>query len=164
LAKAAVAGLALVLFASIAVTVVMGLRVRAHDRLDDDRRDAVAAAQQFALRMDAFDGSDIDAYVKTIEPMLTTKERASFTEQLQEFKQVYEEAARARKKAGGGAAPAQGRILLTGVTDADADSATVLIAHDTTVPGASQAVHARWTVSMRKVEGDWLVDSFVPVS
>lgn len=168
--------LGIVLVASLVLGTVMFLKVRDQNRLDDNRRDALTAAQQFALRMDAFNGADIDAYIKSVEPMLTTKEKADFAQQFGEFKQVYEASQKAQQQAAnskhqptkkspvaaGGVGV--GKIQLAGVTDVDSDSATVLVAHDSSIPGTSQSLHSRWTVSMRKIGSSWLVDSFVPVS
>jgi hypothetical protein len=40
------------------------------------------------------------------------------------------------------------------------------VVHDSTVKATSGTTerHYRWTVSLRKVHGDWLVDDFTPVS
>lgn len=153
----------LVLVAAVVVATVMFLKVRKADAADRDRADAVAAAEQFALRMDDFEGANLTAYVDSITPLLTTKEKTVFTQQFGAFKQVFEAAQKAAK-ASGKTKGGQGKIQLAGVADADADSATVLVAHDSTLAGQSQALHFRWTVSMRKVGGTWLVDDFVPVS
>jgi hypothetical protein len=153
----------LVLVAAVVVATLMFLKVRKAEAADRDRAAALTAAEQFALRMDDFKGADLQAYVDSITPLLTTKEKTVFTQQFGAFKQVFEAAQKAAKAAGktkGG----EGRIQLAGVAEADPDSATVLVAHDSTLAGQSQALHFRWTVSMRKVSGKWLVDDFVPVS
>jgi hypothetical protein len=160
---AVAAGLAVLLVAGAVVAVVMYLKVRDHDRLDDNRRDAITAAEQFALRVDAFDGTDFAAYAKSIEPLLTTRERTEFTQQLQQFQQVLAQTQKAGT-AGKDAAPPKGRIQLAGATDVDADSATVLVAHDAVGGSSTETLRSRWTVGMRKIDGAWLVDSFVPVS
>lgn len=160
------AGLCVLLIAGIVVAALMYSKVHAANALDANRRDALSAAEQFALRMDAFDGTNLDSYIKSIEPMLTTKEKAEFTSQFSQFKKVYQQAQAAQTKAGKKTTTGtgSGKIQLAGVADVDSDSATVLVAHDSSIPGTSDAVHSRWTVSMEKVGGHWLVDSFVPVS
>lgn len=148
----------LVLVAAVVLAVVMALQVRQHDRLERDRADAQAAAQQFALRMDNLRSEHVDSYVSNIEKLLTTKAKAQFKEQFASFKKIYEQAS---KKA---AFKRTGKIVYVGVADADSDSATVLVVHDSTIDGQSQSQHNRWTVSMRKIGDHWLVDDFTPVS
>jgi Mce-associated membrane protein len=156
------AALVVVLVASAVLAVVMFLKGRDHARLADSRRDAMTAAEQFALRVDAFDGSNFDAYTKSIEPLLTSKEKTEFTQQLKEFQQVLQQTQKAG--ATSKAPPPKGKIQLAGVTDADDDSATVLVAHDAVGGSTTETLRSRWTVGMRKIDGAWLVDSFVPVS
>lgn len=156
----AVAGvLVVVLVVAVVVAVQRYGQVRDQHRLDDNRRDALTAAEQFALRMDALDAGNLDAYVKSIEPLLTTKEKTEFRQQFDQFRELL---GQAQKTAGAG--KPQGKIQLAGVADADSDSANVLVAHDSTGGGAEETLHSRWTLGMRKVGGTWLVDSFVPVS
>jgi hypothetical protein len=123
---------------------------------DSERHAAVALAEQFCLRMDGVDGSDVDGYKKRVAELLTTKQKAKFTSQFAEFEKVGVD-----KSLKG-----EGTILASGVSDIDQDSATVLVVHDSTVKATSGTTerHYRWTVSLRKVHGDWLVDDFTPVS
>jgi hypothetical protein len=118
---------------------------------DSERHAAVALAEQFCLRMDGVDG-----YKKRVSELLTTKQKAKFTSQFAEFEKVGVD-----KSLKG-----EGTILSSGVADIDLDSATVLVVHDSTVEATSGTTerHYRWTVSLRKVHGDWLVDDFTPVS
>jgi hypothetical protein len=123
---------------------------------DAARHTVVAVAEQFCLRMDGVDGSDTDGYVKRVSELLTTKQKAKFTSEFEQFQKL-------------GIQPGlkgTGTILASGLTDMDADSATVLVAHDSAVKdsGATTQRHYRWTVNLRKVSGTWLVDDFTPVS
>ena len=155
---AAVSVLALV--AGVVVAAVMFSKVREDKAADRARSEAITAAEQFALRMDGIQLGNFEAFSKSVAPLLTTKERTVFEQQFKQFEQVYEQA----KKAGAAQAkPGVGKIIFSGASDADLDSATVLVAHDSTVPGQDQALHFRWQLGMRKVEGDWLVDDFTPV-
>lgn len=158
--------LAVLLVASVVLIVVRGRQVRAHDRLEAGRAAALQAAEQFTLRMDAFDGADLAGYTKSVSPLLTDKEKTVFTQQLQQFQKLYQQVQKASQGKGAAQAPQPGKgtIVMAGVSQVDADSATVLVAHDSTIPGASQKLHSRWTISMRKIDGDWLVDSFTPVA
>ena len=88
-------------------------------------------ASQFALRMDNVDGTDFDDYIKRVKQLLTTKAKTETTRV---------------RAVQAGYAPAKvkgtGKVLLTGVGDLDADSATVLVAHDASVndhPGRHRA-------------------------
>jgi hypothetical protein len=123
---------------------------------DSERHAAVAVAEQFCLRMDGVDGSDVEGYKKRVSELLTTKQKTKFTSGFGEFEKL------GLDKTLKGA----GTILASGVSDIDQDSATVLVAHDSTVKASSGTTerHYRWTVSLRKVHGDWLVDDFTPVS
>lgn len=123
---------------------------------DSERHQVVAVAEQFCLRMDGVDASDPDGYKKRVSQLLTTKQKAKFESQFAQFKNL-------------GLDPklkGVGTILASGLSDIDQDSATVLVAHDSTVTDSSGTTdrHYRWTVALRKVNGDWLVDDFTPVS
>lgn len=123
---------------------------------DSARHQVVAIAEQFCLRMDAVDASDVDGYKKRVSELLTTKQKAKFESQFAQFKSL-------------GLDPklkGTGTILASGLSDIDQDSATVLVAHDSTVKASTGTTerHYRWTVALRKVHGDWLVDDFTPVS
>jgi hypothetical protein len=160
-----VAVLVVLLVAALVVVVIRARQVHAHDQLDAARDDALRAAEQFALRMDAFDGADLAGYTKSVEPLLTDKEKTVFGQQLKEFQQLYDQvqkASQAKNKTS--PQPGKGTIVMGGVSDIDADSATVLVAHDSTIPGSTQKLHSRWTISMRQIDGRWLVDSFTPVA
>ncbi|MCW2783654.1 MAG: hypothetical protein JWP74_171 [Marmoricola sp.] len=115
-----------------------------------------AAAEQFALQMDAVNGKDPAAYVNGVSKLVTTKLRTSLKTQYAQFQKL-------------GIEPTQkgtGTILSSAVADMDDDSATVLIAHDSSVvsPQGTTLSHYRWTVSLRKVGSKWLVDNFTQVS
>jgi Mce-associated membrane protein len=123
---------------------------------DEAQHRVVGVAEQFCLRMDSVDGSDIAGYVKRVSELLTTKQKAKFTSEFEEFKKL-------------GIEPGlkgTGTILASGLTDMDDDSATVLVAHDSAVKASNGTTqrHYRWTVTLRKVHGTWLVDDFTPVS
>jgi Mce-associated membrane protein len=149
--------LALVLVAGVAVAVWFEVKVRDADRDQRQRAEAVAAASQFAVRMDTFDGKKMDAYSKSVQQLLTTKYKSEFDKQFQPFKQVYTQAQ----------AVGTGKVVMSGVSSFDPDSATVLVVHDGSVKsklGQSQVRHQRWSVDLVKVGGRWLIDDFSPVN
>lgn len=123
---------------------------------DAERHEVVAVAEQFCLRMDGVDGSDVDGYKKRVSELLTTKQKEKFTQEFTEFEKLGID-----EKLKG-----TGTVLASGISEMDGDSARVLVAHDSTVEGTSDTTqrHYRWTVDLRKVQGDWLVDDFTPVS
>lgn len=148
--------LAVLLVAAVVTAVVL---MRKAEAADDRARESAAAAnvaEQFALRMDRIDGTDFDGYVKGVNELLTTKARTENQKVFATIKQGYE-AARVK---------GTGEVLLTAVGDADDDSATILVVHDADVTTTQGKIehHYRWTVNVVKVNGEWLVDDFTPVS
>lgn len=123
---------------------------------DSTRHEVVAIAEQFCLRMDAIDGGDLDGYRKRVSELLTTKQKEKFTSEFGEFEKLGVDES----------LEGTGKILASGVSDIDGDSATVLVAHDSTVKDARGTTerHYRWTVNLRQIDGEWLVDDFTPVS
>ena len=123
---------------------------------DAERHQVLAIAEQFCLRMDALDASDLSGYKKRVSQLLTTKQKAKFDTEFDQFQKLSLD-----PKLKG-----TGTILASGLSDIDEDSATALVAHDSSVTdsnGTSER-HYRWTVALRKVHGHWLVDDFTPVS
>lgn len=123
---------------------------------DRDRASAVATAEQFTLRMDNVDGANFDEYVESVNQMLTTKAQGESAETLEVMKQAYEETE----------VQGTGEVLVSAVSTIDADSATVLVAHDaqvTTTQGDIQHYY-RWAVDLARVDGAWMVDAFNQVS
>jgi hypothetical protein len=123
---------------------------------DTERHQAVAVAEQFCLRMDGVDGSDPESYVKKVSELLTTKQKTKFTAEFEAFQKLGVD----------NTLKGTGTILASGLSDIDPDSATVLVAHDSSVvakTGTTQR-HYRWSVTLRKVGGRWLVDDFTQVS
>jgi hypothetical protein len=120
---------------------------------DDVTAQVKAVAVQFATRMDSLDSADLPGYLKDVSEVLTTKCRTEF------------------QKVGPGIASEIGKVPFktkayirsSAVASLDSDSATVLVVHDalkTATSGQSLPSAFRWTISLRKVEGKWLVDSF----
>lgn len=123
---------------------------------DTERAKVKGVAEQFCLRMDNVDGSDPAGYVKGVKALLTTKLKAAFDQQFGAVQKLETD-----KSVKG-----QGTVLASGISDIDSDSATVLVAHDTLATSDSGTVqrHARWTISLRKIDGRWLVDNWDPAS
>lgn len=151
-----------VLIVVIVVGLVIGIRDyradKSTDRADRQRSAATAAAEQFALRMDNFAAPSATIYENRVEAMLTTKGKADLSQVKTVMTQVFT-AAQPKDKTT--KAPT-GKIVYTGISDIDADSATVLVAHDTTVTGSTKQLHFRWTVNLKKIGNTWLVDGLPP--
>lgn len=120
------------------------------------RSEVTSVAEQFTLRMDNVDASDFDGYVEGVNEMLTTKAKAENKESLEVMKQTYEAAE----------VKGQGEVLVTGISEISDDEATVMVAHDAEVTTARGDIehHYRWSVDLVRVDGEWLVDGFTPVS
>ena len=120
-----------------------------------DRAKAKATAEQFALRMDGINGSALKKYSESVLAMLTTKGKASFQKQFDSLQQFQFD-----PKTRG-----EGKILASALEDIDQDSAVALVAHDNNLTDSRGLTtqHSRWTVSLQKVAGKWLVDDFTPV-
>jgi len=148
--------LAIVLVVAAATAVMLWRKAHATSEREAARAAATNVATQFALRVDTFDGKDIDQYGKSIQALLTTKYKADFDKQFEPFKELYTEAK----------ATSTGKILVSGVGSSDADSATVLVVHDAQVKSTvgDQQRHHRWSIDLVEVEGKWLVDEFTPVT
>lgn len=148
--------LALVLILAVAAAVWFEVKANAADDEQKDRSAASAVASQFALRMDSVDGVNFDKYILGVNKLLTTKAKTKNSKVFDVLKQTY---AAAKVKG-------TGKVLLTAVGDSDSDSATVLVAHDASVTTTQGRIehHYRWTVSLVKVNGSWLVDDFNPVN
>jgi hypothetical protein len=123
---------------------------------DAERHEVVARAEQFCLRVDAFNGDDPDAYRKQVTPMLTTKYKKSFDTEFDAIEKLGVQRGQQGK----------GKVVVSGISDLDQDSATVLVVHDNTITSSTGTVqrHYRWTIDLAKVDGTWLIDDFTPVS
>lgn len=151
---AAVLGVLLV--AGLAGVVWFGIKSHDASQADEQRATASTVASQFALRMDAVDGTDFQGYIKKVNQLLTTKAKSKNSQLLDVMQKTYQTA-----KVKG-----DGKVILTAVGDSDSDSATVLVVHDASVTTSQGKLehHYRWSVDMVKVGGSWLVDDFNPVN
>jgi len=160
--RAVALGLVIILVIAAYVAIASYRDVRAHDRADSARRAAVVAAEEFALRMDNFQAASATAYTDDVEKLMTTKGRAGFAQVKQVISQVFAAAQPTSKALKKGQQAPTGKIVYAGIGDIDDDSATVLVAHDTSVTNSTKQLHFRWTVELKKVDGRWLVDDLPP--
>ena len=123
---------------------------------EDEQHKVVAVAEQFCLRVDAFDGDHPEEYQKSVTEMLTTKYKKAFDTEFAAIQQLGIQKGQKGK----------GTVIASGIGSLDADSATVLVVHDNTITSSAGTTqrHSRWSVELDKVDGRWLVDDFTPVS
>ena len=129
---------------------------------DQDRADVVAAAQRFTETWNTFKPNQVSQYINQVSPLLTTKFRTQFNNAAQD---VIRGIQQQRLSSNGKVLTDGAGIPLVGIASIDPDSAEVLVASDARRVSGGQAVlrHWRWQISMDKVGGKWLVDSFKEV-
>ena len=147
-----------------AVVLFLWLQDRTQDveAAEQDRLTAMQAAERFAVEWNTFRPSEVDSYVDRISPLLTTKFRGQFTNAAED---VVAGITQQRLFSKGEVLRDGDGIPLVGISSIDADSAEVLVVADAKRVANQQRVlrHWRWQVSLDKVDGTWLVDSFKEV-
>ena len=144
--------------AVVIVVEATALRSR-YDAVQAERADRVAAARvagQFIVQYNTYSYNRLPAYKASVERMLSTKAKASFTDGVDKSTRLIQASKLTSK----------GDLLATGVASIDPDSAQVLVVADASARSTVQnsARHFRWQISMVKVDGHWLVDDFNAVS
>lgn len=144
-----------------AVAIVVELLVVRPDYLDartedQNRTDAVRAAERFAVQVNNFDASDTATLKQQLAPMLSTKFRSDFQATIDDILSQINQAKLSSK----------GEVVKSAVASVDPDSAEVLVVADATAKSVygTRARHFRWSVDLVKVDGRWLVDNFTPVA
>ena len=138
--------------------------------LQSQREDVMSRAGQFMLRVNTY-GPDLLAedgtmpeYRELVEELITPKFAEDFEKGVPAAEQTVAEAGVARTA----------RIFSTAVSAIDADSATALVAGSFTnsypkKPGSEERIELepspfRVSVEMVKIDGEWLVDDFTPLT
>lgn len=130
-----------------------------------DVRDAVRNnTEQFVLRMGTYgpdlldDKGEMPDYRKRVREMITTKFATSFDESVTVAEQMVAQFALVRKA----------DVFSVGVATLEDDNATALVAGaftDKYGKGATDEPRQfRWQVSLVRVDGEWRVDDYVPVT
>jgi Mce-associated membrane protein len=160
--------LALVLVVSLGIAIWLAAvrRGEAGD-VQRERETVMAQSRQFLLRMgtygpDLLDQDDaMPEYRARVSEVITPKFKASFEQ----------EAGVAERLVAQGRASREAEVFATGVSDLDPDSATALVAGTFTdtyevdgEPVTGEPVPFRIEVSLVKIDGEWLVDDFTPVT
>jgi hypothetical protein len=139
------------------------------DSLQRERENVMAQAGQFTLRIntygpDQLEGDTMPTYRKLVEEVCTSKFAADFEKNVPLAEATVKQAGLARTA----------KVFSTGVSAIDADSATALVAGSITQsyptsPGSddrqeTEPAPFRWQVTLVKIKGTWLVDSFTPLT
>ena len=138
------------------------------DRTDDiadaeqDRIEAMQAAERFTVEWNTFRPTEVDDYIDRVTPLLSSKFEGEFSNAAPD---VVEGITQQRLFSKGEVLRDGDGVPLVGVSSIDADSAEVLVVSDAKRVANRQRVlrHWRWQVSLVKVDGEWLVDSFKEV-
>ena len=120
------------------------------------------ASERFVETWNTFAPDDVDGYVERVSALLTTKFRTEFTGAAEDVVTGIEQ----QQLTSTGEVLVDGDgIPLVGIATLDPDSAEVLVVSDANRVSGGQEVlrHWRWQVSLVKVDGEWLVDSFKEV-
>jgi hypothetical protein len=136
-------------------------------QLQRDREAVMAQTEQFLLRMgtygpDLLEGGAMPEYRERVKEVITPKFAVSFDKEAATAEQLVAQARISR----------EAEVFATGVSAIDADSATALVAGtftDRYPKGrsggqAAEPAPFRIEVSLVKVDGEWLVDAFAPVT
>ena len=152
--------LALLLVACLVLLVVEVSSLR--PKADEDeansqaRSEAVRAAERFTVQFNTYDSADLPAYEKSLKSMMSPKFKASFDKAITQVEASIKQ----------GKVKSKGEVLKSAVASQDADSAQVLVVSDAnakTIYDPNVARHFRWEISLVKINGRWLVDSYEPV-
>ena len=134
-----------------------------------DRERVMAVASQFILRVNSYGPSDLDTdnemptYAAAVRAFITPKFQESFDSSVTLAEQAVSQSGVGRSS----------ELFSSGVDTLDSDRATVLVAGSfiNSYPNPQKpqqrvddaALPFRLSVSLVKIEGDWLVDDFAPV-
>ena len=149
-----VAALAVVLLALLVTVGLLWRGVRAEDRRQDVRQQALAVATQEGVNLTSISYLTADRDLGRIVDRATGTLKSQFESQRAGFPAVL-----AKEKS-----VSAGRVLATAVASQDGDSAQVLVAVDatvTTTPAGGRSVsvvkHYRMNMRVQRVKGRWLV-------
>lgn len=137
-------------------------RTEEREAAEQDRIEAMQAAQAFTEVWNTFRPNDVSGYVERVTPLLTSKFETEFSNAAED---VVTGITQQRLSSRGEVLTDADGVPLVGISSIDPDSAEVLVVADANRVANRQRVlrHWRWQVSLRKVDGEWLVDSFKEV-
>jgi len=129
--------------------------VGSRDEFAADRQAVITRASDFAVTFNTYSSDKKADYQRRVKPLMTPRYYKDFLKITNVMFQVVED----KKQSSGDV-----KVLAVAVDDIDKDSASAIIAIDAAVhrSDSDQAVarRFRWQISMRKVQGKWLVNEF----
>jgi len=153
---------ALALIGGIVLALWLQDRTEEAEAAEQDRIEAMQAAEEFTVVWNTFRPKDASTYVERVSPLLSSKFKGEFTNAAED---VVVGITQQRLFSKGEVLRDGDGIPLVGISSIDPDSAEVLVVADAKRVANRQRVlrHWRWQVSLVKVDGEWLVDSFKEV-
>lgn len=130
-----------------------GWQVRADNRLDDARRQAVATAQTYAVNLTTYDHAQLEADFARVLENSTGAFRVEYTAASESLRELI-----ARFQA-----TATGKVLSTAVVSVETDRAELLLFVDQTVNNTNteqpRIDRTRMRMGLEKQDGRWLISS-----
>lgn len=160
---AAIAALCVLsLIGGIVLLVWLQDRTQEIEAAEQDRIEVMEAAERFTVVWNTFRPKDADTYVERVTPLLSSKFSSEFSNAAED---VVAGITQQRLFSKGQVLRDADGVPLVGISSIDGDSAEVLVVSDANRVANRQRVvrHWRWQVSLVKVDGEWLVDSFEEV-
>lgn len=116
-----------------------------------DAQNAVGVATKFLLSYDTLDSTKLVPYLNSITKLMTTKFQGDKQATLAGLRTQFQ----------GDPIATKGVILESGINSVDGDTASVLVLHvmETATKAGNFIQNNRTMVTLRKVNGSWLVDS-----
>lgn len=145
----------LVVAGAVAAFVSFSKLAAAEEQLDA-RADVARVAERFTVQVNNYGADSVEDYQSAVGEMLSTKFQGEFEKAMKDIVASVTEAEM----------NSEGTVLASGVATMDDDSARVLVVADADVKTVfdTRQRHFRWEVALVKVDGEWLVDDFTPVT
>lgn len=151
--RTVVLALSALLAVSLAAAGWLGLQVRSDNQLDEARRQAVIAAQAYAVDLTTYDHTRLDADFARVLENSTGDFRAEYTAASESLRALIDEFK----------ATATGTVLSTAVLGAETDHVDVLLFVDQTVENSNadepRIDRSRMQMGLDKQDGRWLISS-----
>lgn len=125
------------------------------DEFADDRQAVITRASDFAVTFNTYSSNDKADYQRRMKPLMTQKYYRDYVKITNVMFQVVKD----KNQSSGDV-----KVLAAAVDTIDRDSASAIVAVDAAVHRSDSeravARRFRWQISLRKVQGKWLVNQF----
>ena len=129
--------------------------VGSRDEFASDRQAVITRASDFAVTFNTYSSDKKPDYQRRVKPLMTSAYYKDFVKITNVMFQVVKD----KKQSSG-----EVKVLSVAVENIDKDSASAIVALDAAVRRSDSddpvARRFRWQISMRKVQGEWLVNRF----